>query len=478
MSVNVTQTGYGAIVDVTQTGQAAQVDVIVSRGLPGSDATYTLPTATASVLGGVKIGSGITITDGVISASSYTLPTATDTVLGGVKIGSGVTITDGVISVTPTGIGSPSGSGTSTGTNTGDNAVNSLYSGLVSNATHTGDATGATDLTLATVNSNVGSFGSGTQSPTFTVNAKGLITAASATTITPAGIGAAPARELVTASTLTAVAGGRYSISNAGLCTITDPATGTTGQSYTVIVGTGTAKWATGSTYSPSRFQLIRYCTATNTWTTLSPVISDAATLNGVTFNGTSFSYGTGAAAAHLTALGGGATGISIFQSATQAAAWQALATTRTLASDESITNTIASAAANSTGFSTFSIVAGEIYEFLFVLLPTTTSPSGNSGFEIRLISSVASAIPQVQSLSIGGNFATNAVMVGSNGNNVQYIVYTILNNPTSGAMIQSRMVFRALQTATLNVRWGQNTATSATTNLLAGSSIIQRRIA
>ena len=61
---------------------------------------YTLPTASASVLGGVKIGSGITITDGVISASSsYTLPTASAGTLGGVKIGGGVTITDGVISV-------------------------------------------------------------------------------------------------------------------------------------------------------------------------------------------------------------------------------------------------------------------------------------------------------------------------------------------------------------------------------------------
>ena len=36
-----------------------------------------------------------------------------------------------------------------TGTNTGDNATNSQYSGLVSNATHTGDVTGATALTIA-----------------------------------------------------------------------------------------------------------------------------------------------------------------------------------------------------------------------------------------------------------------------------------------------------------------------------------------
>lgn len=38
--------------------------------------------------------------------------------------------------------------GNTSGTNTGDNAVNSLYSGLVSNATHTGEVTGATSLTL------------------------------------------------------------------------------------------------------------------------------------------------------------------------------------------------------------------------------------------------------------------------------------------------------------------------------------------
>ena len=77
-------------------------------------------------------------------------------------------------------------SGTSSGTNTGDNAINSLYSGLVSNANHTGDASGSTVLTLATVNANVGSFGSATACSTFTVNAKGLITAASSTPITPA----------------------------------------------------------------------------------------------------------------------------------------------------------------------------------------------------------------------------------------------------------------------------------------------------
>ena len=66
---------------------------------------YTLPTASTTVLGGVKVdGSTITINgSGVISgASTYSLPTASTTVLGGVKIdGTTITINNGVISGAP-----------------------------------------------------------------------------------------------------------------------------------------------------------------------------------------------------------------------------------------------------------------------------------------------------------------------------------------------------------------------------------------
>ena len=67
---------------------------------------YTLPTASTTVLGGVKVdGSTITINgSGVISgSSSYSLPTASTTVLGGVKVdGSTINIDgNGVISGAP-----------------------------------------------------------------------------------------------------------------------------------------------------------------------------------------------------------------------------------------------------------------------------------------------------------------------------------------------------------------------------------------
>ena len=72
--------------------------------LSGTPSAYTLPTATTSVLGGVKVdGTTVTIASGVISASasSYSLPTATTSVLGGVKVdGSSITISSGVISST------------------------------------------------------------------------------------------------------------------------------------------------------------------------------------------------------------------------------------------------------------------------------------------------------------------------------------------------------------------------------------------
>jgi hypothetical protein len=93
--------------------------------------------------------------------------------------------------------GSPLSSNVTVSTITGNaGTATALQTGRTI-GTITGDATSAGSsfdgtanntnaLTLATVNSNVGSFGSATQSLTVTVNAKGLITAVSGQTVTPA----------------------------------------------------------------------------------------------------------------------------------------------------------------------------------------------------------------------------------------------------------------------------------------------------
>lgn len=74
----------------------------------------------------------------------------------------------------------------STDWNTFNSTSGAAITALTGDATATGP--GSVALTLATVNSNVGSFGSSTAIPTFTVNAKGLITAVSTNAvIAPAG---------------------------------------------------------------------------------------------------------------------------------------------------------------------------------------------------------------------------------------------------------------------------------------------------
>lgn len=71
----------------------------------GKEATYTLPAATATKLGGVRIGANINVAaDGTIStdADTYVLPAASQTTLGGVKVSpnSGINLAaDGTISV-------------------------------------------------------------------------------------------------------------------------------------------------------------------------------------------------------------------------------------------------------------------------------------------------------------------------------------------------------------------------------------------
>ena len=67
-----------------------------SGGGGGGGGSYTLPIASASTLGGVKVGTGLSIdsTTGVLTANGggYTLPIASANTLGGIKVGSGLSI--------------------------------------------------------------------------------------------------------------------------------------------------------------------------------------------------------------------------------------------------------------------------------------------------------------------------------------------------------------------------------------------------
>ena len=81
---------------VLATNGSGQLSFVTASG--GS--SYTLPTASTTQLGGVRVdGSTIQINGSGVISSTYTLPTATASVLGGIKVGSGLSITNGVLSV-------------------------------------------------------------------------------------------------------------------------------------------------------------------------------------------------------------------------------------------------------------------------------------------------------------------------------------------------------------------------------------------
>ncbi len=113
-------TGGGS---VTSGAYSKTLNVVGGTGITANANDIALNVATASALGGVKIGSGISIASGVISAdaqtendftttlkdkldgiadgaNAYSLPTAASNTLGGIKVGSNLTISSGVLSGT------------------------------------------------------------------------------------------------------------------------------------------------------------------------------------------------------------------------------------------------------------------------------------------------------------------------------------------------------------------------------------------
>lgn len=157
------------------------------------DLIYSASGATNSRLGVGSSGQVLTVSGGV---PSWQTPASAITALTG--------------DVTATGPGSAAATLATVNSNVGTFAsVTVNGKGLVTAAAAlSGDATtSGSVLTLATVNSNVGTFGSSTAIPSFTVNGKGLITAASTNAVVaPAGtLSGSTLAAGVTASSLTSV---------------------------------------------------------------------------------------------------------------------------------------------------------------------------------------------------------------------------------------------------------------------------------
>jgi hypothetical protein len=114
-------------------------------------------------------------------------------------------------------------------------AAETLNTLKVTNATHTGDVTGATVLTLATVNANVGSF----VNPTMTVNAKGLVTAIATTAHT----GDATGSDALTLATVNAAPGtynaATITVNAKGLVTAASSGVGSAVTKYASTVNLG-----------------------------------------------------------------------------------------------------------------------------------------------------------------------------------------------------------------------------------------------
>lgn len=102
-NVSIAEAAQDATAAMLAAGVKTNIAVTYHDDTNAMDLAVTLPTATDSVLGGIKVGNNLSITNGVLSATSapYTLPTASNSVLGGVKVGNNLSIDgSGVLSAT------------------------------------------------------------------------------------------------------------------------------------------------------------------------------------------------------------------------------------------------------------------------------------------------------------------------------------------------------------------------------------------
>jgi hypothetical protein len=174
-----TVNGSGSL-DVNVDGTTITKDP--STGVLSGASTYTLPTATASVLGGIKVGSGLAIASGVLSATAQTPSDATTTTKGIVQVteGNGLAISSGVLSKGTlqsyaSGSGGISISGnTISGAGVGNAAAYGFVAGLSAAVTGQNNTTPATIVFNTTSGTNgIGNAQFNTSTGVFTPNLAG-----------------------------------------------------------------------------------------------------------------------------------------------------------------------------------------------------------------------------------------------------------------------------------------------------------------
>ena len=114
---------------------------------------YHLPIASATTLGGIKVGENLTIEeDGTLNANegSYTLPVASSSTLGGIKVGNKLTIMDGLLSVVTDSL--LNGSSTNPIQN---NTVNAAITSLTSTVQTNTSSIGTINSSLSTLSNTV-----------------------------------------------------------------------------------------------------------------------------------------------------------------------------------------------------------------------------------------------------------------------------------------------------------------------------------
>lgn len=194
----VTQTAPGVFSSVTFVGVAGNTAVANGNGTSGSTVTIDLDDISASHTGYAVVN--VDTYGRVIGGSNtqaWSTITSTPTTLAGYGITDALSAGAGITSLSANVIANQPAAGNAGAifyaTDTGATYYDNGTTWDLAKPAFTGDVTspvGSTALTLATVNSNVGTFGDSSHVAQVTVNAKGLVTAASDVLITPAAIGA------------------------------------------------------------------------------------------------------------------------------------------------------------------------------------------------------------------------------------------------------------------------------------------------